>query len=124
MPASTGTRTSQQREPKIGSVMELSSELLRASCANPAPPQVIAETRHPDLLKAMWLAERGHWDAAHTLAQEDDTETGAWVHAYLHRVEGDPDNAGYWYGRAGRRRCDSALEAEWNEIVDFLIGQT
>ncbi|MEM7407536.1 MAG: hypothetical protein AAF458_19750 [Pseudomonadota bacterium] len=123
MTAESGARTSQYREPKIESVAELTSARLRASCANPAPPQVIADTRHPDLLKAMWLAERGHWEAAHTLAQEDDSETGAWVHAYLHRVEGDLDNAGYWYGRAGRRRCDSELELEWEEIVDALIGQ-
>ena len=59
---------------------------------------------HGDALQALWAEARGGWDRAHELAQAAaDARAGAWVHAYLHRVEGDEGNAGYWYTRAGRR---------------------
>jgi len=53
-------------------------------------------------LRALWLAGRGEWEQAHEIAQSDENLDGAWVHAYLHRVEGDTSNANYWYRRAGR----------------------
>src|SRR4051795_10101323 len=53
-------------------------------------------------LQALWWAARGSWDRAHTLVQHDDTKDAAWVHAHLHRVEGDLENASYWYRKAGR----------------------
>jgi hypothetical protein len=74
----------------------------------------------PPLLAAMWWDGRGEWERAHGLAQVVDTAEGAWVHAYLHRKEGDLGNADYWYRRAGRRRPADPLDAEWGAIVAAL----
>jgi hypothetical protein len=68
----------------------------------------------------MWWEAHGDWDRAHQLAQSVDTADGAWVHAYLHRKEGDLPNADYWYRRAGRRRPSVPFETEWAEIVSAL----
>lgn len=71
---------------------------------------------------ALWWAARGEWARAHEAAQSDAGRDAAWVHAYLHRVEGDLDNARYWYGRAGRPVGEGALEAEWEAIAAALGG--
>jgi hypothetical protein len=73
-------------------------------------------------LKALWREAKGDWDAAHDLLQEENDRTGAWVHAYLHRREGDNANAAYWYARAGRTLPQQTLEAEWEEIVEALLS--
>jgi hypothetical protein len=72
-------------------------------------------------LRALWLDARGDWDAAHAAVQEDGGRDGAWVHAYLHRKEGDEMNAGYWYARAGRPAATGDLRAEWEAIVRALL---
>lgn len=72
-------------------------------------------------LLALWHAAKGDWETAHVTAQEDKTMSGAWVHAYLHRVEGDLSNAGYWYRKAGRPEASNSLRAEWNEIAKTLL---
>ena len=72
-------------------------------------------------LLALWLDARGEWNAAHEVAQEIKDATGAWIHAYLHRKEGDLGNAGYWYHRAGKPECRAALPEEWAEIVSALL---
>ena len=82
----------------------------------------------PRLVEALWHDARGDWDQAHEIAQSIDDREGAWVHAYLHRKEGDLSNAGYWYLRAGRQGSDASLpdvslEAEWKEIAEALLGQ-
>lgn len=74
----------------------------------------------PPTLAALWWDARGDWSRAHEAAQSVDTAESAWVHAYLHRKEGDLSNADYWYRRAGRRRPSGTLEAEWAEIVAAL----
>jgi hypothetical protein len=74
------------------------------------------------LLQALWHDAKGDWDQAHNLAQEVETKDGAWVHAYLHRKEGDNDNAGYWYRRASRDRFTGTLDDEWTSIVSALLG--
>jgi hypothetical protein len=74
----------------------------------------------PPLLAAMWHDARGDWDGAHHFAQAAPSALGAWVHAYLHRKEGDLANADYWYRRAGRRRPGVPLDTEWAEIVQAL----
>ena len=74
-------------------------------------------------LCALWHEARGDWDRAHALAQAADDRAGAWVHAYLHRKEGDVMNAGYWYARAGRPEATGDLRAEWEEIVRSLLAQ-
>ena len=68
--------------------------------------QTLAEETAPEgisaPLRALWHDAKGNWAAAHAIAQEIDDRTGSWVHAYLHRKEGDLGNAGYWYRRAGQ----------------------
>jgi hypothetical protein len=85
-----------------------------------APP---ANASHA--LQALWHEARGDWDQAHTCAQEDGSADCAWVHAYLHRKEGDLANAGYWYARAGRPKPEVkvALAREWAEIARVLLGE-
>ena len=65
------------------------------------------------LLQALLLDAVGDWDNAHRIAQNVFTRDGSWVHAYLHRKEGDNPNAAYWYSNAGRRMSESKLEEEW-----------
>jgi hypothetical protein len=75
-------------------------------------------------LVALWHDAAGHWDRAHETAQAVESVDGAWVHAYLHRKEGDLDNARYWYGRAGRPEAHGDLRDEWRAIVVALLGET
>lgn len=72
-------------------------------------------------LLALWHDAHGDWDRAHELAQQDTGRDGAWVHAYLHRKEGDEGNAGYWYARAGRPAASGDLAAEWAAIARALL---
>lgn len=74
-------------------------------------------------LQALWHDARGDWDGAHECAQEDKSRDGSWVHAYLHRKEGDEGNAGYWYARAGRPMPGRGvtLETEWAAIARELL---
>lgn len=75
----------------------------------------------PPLL-ALWHAARDEWDRAHEIAQEDEEDPDRnWVHAHLHRVEGDLDNARYWYRRAGRRGAEGDLGAERRAITEELL---
>ena len=69
----------------------------------------------------MWWAGKGDWNKAHAIVQDEDGADAAWVHAYLHRVEGDLGNAGYWYRRAGKPVATDPLEAEWERIVAALL---
>jgi hypothetical protein len=73
-------------------------------------------------LLALWHDARGDWAAAHELAQGDEAGDGAWVHAYLHRREGDLGNAAYWYRRAGRQVPTCGVEAEWAQIAGELLA--
>ena len=76
----------------------------------------------PVLVQALWHDATGDWDTAHALAQDVDSPEAAWVHAYLHRREGDIGNAGYWYRRAGRPAASGALDDERQVIVAALLG--
>ena len=74
-------------------------------------------------LQALWFDGKNDWDKAHTIAQDIEDRNGSWVHAYLHRREGDLGNASYWYNRAGRKMPGYSLQEEWREIVkNFLIN--
>jgi hypothetical protein len=73
-------------------------------------------------LQALWWAGKDNWDKAHKLVMETSGADAAWVHAYLHRVEGDLPNARYWYGQAGKRPADNALRDEWDAIAAALLG--
>ena len=69
-----------------------------ASLAEGTPPEGLGRP-----LRALWHLGKGDWNEAHAVVQEDEADpTCAWVHAHLHRVEGDPSNARYWYRRAGQ----------------------
>jgi hypothetical protein len=72
-------------------------------------------------LTALWHDARGDWEAAHRIAQDIDSADGAWIHAYLHRKEGDEGNAAYWYRRAGKPLPSARLDEEWTAIVLSLL---
>jgi hypothetical protein len=74
-------------------------------------------------LKALGLVAAGDWDGAHALVQDDASKEAAWVHAHLHRVEGDLDNAGYWYRRAGKPVATNDL-AEERKAIEKALGKT
>ena len=74
------------------------------------------------LIAALDGLEQGDWEAAHRVAAGDMSAHGAWLHAHLHRVEGDPGNAAYWYRRAGRAAFDGPPEAERAELRAVLSG--
>jgi hypothetical protein len=73
------------------------------------------------VLQALWHDARGDWTRAHEVAQQIEGRAGAWVHAYLHRKEGDLGNAGYWYRRANQPAATGPLDADWEEIVQRAI---
>ncbi|ACI92923.1 conserved hypothetical protein [Afipia carboxidovorans OM5] len=91
---------------------------LKASLAEATPPANLSQP-----LMALWWVAKGDWEQAHALAQKTPTADGAWVHAHIHRAEGDLDNAGYWYGRAGKPASSEALETEWDQIASVLLGK-
>ncbi|HYG19143.1 MAG TPA: hypothetical protein VD816_09440 [Ohtaekwangia sp.] len=87
--------------------------------------QTLSQTSPPSginiLAQALWHDAKGDWDRAHDLAQDVHTDDGSWVHAYLHRKEGDAGNAAYWYHRAGKPVSRKSLDDEWTEIVSSLL---
>lgn len=93
-------------------------QTFEASLADDAPSTALSPA-----LQALWQDANGDWDEAHRLAQVEDDRDGAWVHAYLHRKEGDPSNAAYWYRRAGRPVSRRSLDEEWREIAEALLAQ-
>jgi hypothetical protein len=84
--------------------------------ALPAPPSDLS-----DELVALWHDAHGDWNRAHETVQDVDTPDAAWVHAYLHRREGDQSNARYWYTRATQPVCRLSLDEEWAQIADALL---
>jgi hypothetical protein len=74
-------------------------------------------------LLALWWDARGDWQKAHEIAQDVPDEDGAWVHAYLHRKEGDMGNAAYWYRRAGRETARGDLREEWGRMVAEMLAR-
>jgi hypothetical protein len=91
------------------------SAILASIAADAAPP---AEAPP---LRALWFDARGDWNRAHKCVDELADPDSMWVHAYLHRKEGDAWNAGYWYRRAGRPPHGGELSQEWREIASALI---
>ena len=75
-------------------------------------------------LMSLWLAKKGRWDDAHEVAQDINSPMGFWIHAYLHRVEGDLGNAGYWYRRADKpsKSTKEGLDDEWREIAEVVLN--
>jgi hypothetical protein len=73
------------------------------------------------LLQALWLDAKGDWQGSHAIVQDIESKEAAWLHAYLHRKEGDEFNAGYWYNLAGKTFSKVSLEEEREEILKCLI---
>ena len=90
----------------------------RTTLSSASPPAQL-----PAPLIALWHDATGDWHAAHKVAQDIEGEDGAWIHAYLHRKEGDQGNAGYWYRRAGKLASTLALDAEWDQIATELLSR-
>lgn len=91
------------------------SETYHNSLEQAVPPEGLATP-----LLALWWDARGDWHRAHEAAQSGEDAQCAWVHAYLHRKEGDLANAGYWYRRAGQPMAQGPLEEEWTMIATAL----
>jgi hypothetical protein len=88
----------------------------KASLANKEPPKEVSV-----YLKTLWYDAKDDWDKAHKLIQDVEDKNASWIHAYLHRKEGDIGNADYWYRRAGKTRSSLSTDKEWEEIVTALI---
>ena len=95
--------------------MELTQ--FRESLARAAPPGELGS-----LLRALWHDAKGDWKRAHEIVQDEEGRNAAWVHAYLHRKEGDLSNAGYWYRRAKAPVCTASLDEEWESIAVSLLA--
>jgi hypothetical protein len=72
-------------------------------------------------LQSLWYDGKNDWQKAHSIIQDIEDKTAAWIHAYLHRKEADKGNAGYWYNRAGKPMPAYSLEKEWEELVNALL---
>jgi hypothetical protein len=92
-------------------------EEFRDSLRCEGPPQGLSVA-----LAGLWWDAKGDWTKAHESAQQDEGPCGAWVHAYLHRKQGDSSNATYWYQRAGKSLARNSLADEWLEIARSLLG--
>jgi len=94
----------------------MSPSAFKRSLASKKPPGGLSSA-----LTALWWAGKDDWDKAHEIVMNGSGADCAWVHAYLHRIEGDFDNAGYWYRRARRAKATGGLKAEWTAIVAALL---
>lgn len=90
-------------------------EFIQSTQEADSPPEEVSP-----LLRSLWLDRKGDWKRAHEIAQEIPGPAASRVHAYLHRVEGDLGNAGYWYRRAGVPPFQGSLEEEWNQLLNDL----
>lgn len=88
----------------------------RKSLTESAPPAGLSHA-----LAGLGWDAKGDWKRAHESAQQDEGPDGSWVHAYLHRKEGDHSNAAYWYSRAGKHVSREPLDAEWTSILQALL---
>ena len=89
----------------------------KSSFENTAPP-----SDWPIALKSLWFAGKGDWEASHNIAQDMHSDLGSWIHAYLHRQEGDEFNARYWYNRAGKSFPEISLAEEHQEITKYVLS--
>ncbi len=84
----------------------------------------LSQTSPPDNLslplQALWYDAKEDWHTAHDLINDLEDKNSAWVHAYLHRKEGDTGNAGYWYRRGGKSPSNLSLKDEWTELAKAL----
>src|SRR6266851_724611 len=97
-------------------IAAMDSQAFKRSISAAAPPAGLSLA-----LQALWWAEKGDWQKAHECAQAQEDAAGAWVHAHLHREEGDLANAGYWYRRAGKPVASEAPAVERDAIARALL---
>lgn len=97
----------------------MTPQALRRSTSAAHPPAGLSPP-----LEALWHDAKGDWATAHRIVMNAQSAAAAWVHAYLHRKEGDLDNARYWYRKAKRPESTGTLEAEWTAIAEALLGQS
>lgn len=94
----------------------MNASAFKRSLSDKKPPADLSPA-----LTALWQAGKDDWDRAHKIVMDESGADCAWVHAYLHRVEGDLDNAKYWYRQARRTKATGSPEAEWTAIVAVLL---
>jgi hypothetical protein len=87
-----------------------------ASLSGNIPPELSV------YLQALWFDAKDNWKSAHELVDHLDDKDACWVHAYLHRKEGDIWNADYWYNRAGKKRPSASLAEEWEQLVQNFLS--
>lgn len=97
--------------------MPNSFEEFLKTCQNELPPEM-----WPKGLQALWYDAKGNWNASHDIAQDMPSILGSWIHAYLHRKEGDQFNANYWYRRANREFPNLTLDEELKNLVEYVIN--
>jgi hypothetical protein len=90
----------------------------KRSLSKPGPPADLSPA-----LAGLWWAGKDNWEKAHKVVMDEGGKDCAWVHAYLHRLEDDLDNAGYWYRQAGRKAATGPLPAEWATIAGEFLGK-
>jgi hypothetical protein len=86
------------------------------SLSNDHPPLNISEE-----LTALWFDGKGNWSRAHDIAQDINNNNGSWIHAYLHRKEGDIQNAQYWYRKAGKSLPNVTINVEWIQLAEYFL---
>jgi hypothetical protein len=91
----------------------------RGSLSAVAPPRGMTTAQ-----RVLWLDRTGDWQGAHDIAQDMPGSDGYWLHAYLHRREGDIGNAGYWYRRAGKPAASGSLDDEWESLVEHFAVES
>jgi len=89
---------------------------LKESLSTDAPPLTASV-----YLKALWYDAKDDWNKAHELIQDVPDKNASWIHAYLHRKEGDIGNADYWYSKAGKKRPSVSLQEEWEQIAETFL---
>lgn len=97
--------------------MPNSFEEFLKTCQNERPPE-----GWPKGLQALWYDAKGNWNASHDIAQDMPSILGSWIHAYLHRKEGDQFNANYWYRRSNREFPNLTLDEELKNLVEYVIN--
>jgi glucan-binding YG repeat protein len=93
-------------------------EFIQSVNDNDTPPNELS-----NILKSLWHAEKGNWDLSHTIAQDIHNSDGSWVHANLHREEGDLGNARYWYNRAGKPESTESVENEREQLICYFLDR-
>lgn len=94
------------------------AQLKTSASSENSPPAGLSEEA-----RALWFIHADRWEEAHTIAQDIDTPVGSWIHALLHLIEGDENNARYWFSRAARPSVGSSeIEALWTQIAEFVLN--